>query len=287
MSKLLKTRELANQLSETIQSRVEAWKQKGIQPAIATILVQGDPASEYYAKAKEKLARKLGVKFHLMVFPADIAERHLLEVIETLNEDVHIHGIMLELPVPKHIRASRLADAVSPIKDVDGISPANKLACMTGEKGLYPATPQSCIRILQHYGYPISGKHVVLIGRGETVGRPLMQMLLRENATLTVCHSYTQRLEEHIAQADILITAAGRKGLVTAQMVHPELVIIDAGINENDEGGIAGDVDPAAAEAVEAMTPVPGGVGTLTTVMLFDNVLKAVQLQHGEGGAAE
>lgn len=283
MAKLLKTRDLANQISESILLQVDAWKAKGIQPAIATILVQGDPASEYYAKAKEKLARKLGVQFHLMVFPADITERHLTEVIEALNEDPNIHGIMLELPVPEHIRVAKLSDAISPLKDVDGISSANKLACVTGEKGLYPATPQSCIRILHHYGYPLQGKHVVLIGRGETVGRPLMQLLLRENATLTVCHSYTHNMADHIAKADILITAAGRSGLVTPEMVHPKLVIIDAGINETDEG-ITGDVDPEAAEAVEAMTPVPGGVGTLTTVILFENVLKAMDLQQLDGG---
>lgn len=279
----LKTRELADHISETIIRRVDEWKHQGIQPAIATILVQGDPASEYYALAKEKLARKLGVQYHLMVFPAEISEEQLLEIIEVLNEDMNIHGIMLELPMPKHISVNKLSNTISPVKDVDGISAVNKLACLTGETGLYPATPQSCVRILQHYGYPLQGKHVVLVGRGETVGRPLMQLLLRENATLTVCHSYTTDLAGHIAKADILITAAGRKGLISPAMVHPSLVVIDAGINETEDG-IIGDVDRDVIEAVEAVTPVPGGVGTLTTVLLFENVLKAMDLQHITGG---
>lgn len=279
MGILLRTKELANQLTGSIQDEVAGWKDKGVEPALCTLLVKGDEASEYYAKVKEKFARKLGVSFLLKEFEPDVTETELLAEIGKANADPAVHGIMLELPMPESISADKLAETIAPNKDVDGLSPANKLACFTGAPGLYPATPQSCIRILQHFGFPLKGRHVVLIGRGETVGRPLMQMLLRENATLTVCHSHTKDLRQHIAQADILISAVGRPGLVSADQVHEELVIVDAGINETADGGITGDVDSAAVERVKAVTPVPGGVGTLTTVILFENLLKAVERQ--------
>ncbi|MBE9916436.1 hypothetical protein G8C92_20675 [Paenibacillus donghaensis] len=279
MGMLLKTKELANEVSESIIMEVSRLKEKGVEPRLATILVQGDPASEYYAKAKEKKAHQLGIEFDLITFEPEVTEQRLLEEIERLNRDSKVHGIMLELPLPKHISVQNCSDAIAPEKDVDGISSANKLACMTGGTGIYPATPQACIRIAKHFGFALKGKRVVLVGRGETVGRPLMQLLLRENATVTVCHSHTQNLADHIAEADILMAAAGHAGLITADMLHPELVVIDAGINETATG-ITGDVVPEAAETAKAVTPVPGGVGTLTTVMLFENLMLAVRLQQ-------
>ncbi len=279
MSMLLKTKELAQEVSESIMTEVKRLKEKGVEPRLATILVQGDPASEYYAKSKQKKALQLGVAFDLITFGPEVAEQRLLDEIIRLNKAPDVHGIMLELPVPKHISVQKCSDAIAPEKDVDGISSANKLACMTGATGIYPATPQACIRIAKHFGFKLKGKHVVLVGRGETVGRPLMQLLLRENATLTVCHSHTQNMARHIAGADILMTAAGHAGLITSDMLHPELVVIDAGINET-ENGITGDVVPGAAEFAKAVTPVPGGVGTLTTVMLFENLMLAIRLQQ-------
>jgi methylenetetrahydrofolate dehydrogenase (NADP+)/methenyltetrahydrofolate cyclohydrolase len=278
MTMKLTSKEIVNQVSQEIAEKVSIWKEKGIQPTMSTILVQGDPASAYYAKAKEKLAHKLGVAFRLISFEMDVTEERLLLEIEALNTDPDVHGIMLELPVPGHISVQKLSDAINPTKDVDGISSVNKLACMTGAKGLYPATPQSCIRILKHYGFQLQGANVVLVGRGETVGRPLMQLLLRENATLTVCHSYTDELVTPIAQAQILISAVGRANLITPEMVHSDLVIVDAGINETEKR-IVGDVNPEVSQFVKAMTPVPGGVGSLTTVILFENLLKAIELQ--------
>lgn len=286
MSMLLKTKELANEVSESIITEVNSLKEKGIRPRLATILVQGDPASEYYAKAKQKKAQQLGIEFDLIQFDPEVTERRLLDEIEGLNQDPAVHGIMLELPLPKHIRVLKCSDAINPEKDVDGISSANKLACMTGNTGIYPATPQACIAILKHFGFTLKGKNVVLVGRGETVGRPLMQLLLRENATLTVCHSHTQNIAGHIANADILMTAAGQAGLITADMMHPELVVIDAGINETATG-ITGDVVPEAAAFAKAITPVPSGVGTLTTVMLFENLMLAIRLQQQSAEALE
>ncbi|EGL19267.1 MULTISPECIES: bifunctional 5,10-methylenetetrahydrofolate dehydrogenase/5,10-methenyltetrahydrofolate cyclohydrolase [unclassified Paenibacillus] len=282
MGMLMKTADLAGRLRESIRIETDAWKKRGIEPSLAVVLLKGDPASEYYARAKEKTAQKLGIGYRLMEFDPAITQSELLGHLGELNEDKSVHGIMLELPLPRHLNPSEAFELIRSDKDVDGITPGSKLACYLGTEGLYPATPQSCIRILQEFGFGLKGRHVVLVGRGETVGRPLMPMLLREHATLTVCHSHTENLARHIAGADILITAAGRAGMVTADMVHPDLVVVDAGINETDTG-LTGDVSPDALQRVKAMTPVPGGVGTLTTLILFENLLKAVGMQIGEG----
>jgi len=279
MAILLKTKELADQISRELTAEVNRLKTDGMQPAMAVILVKGNPASEYYAKIKGKIAGKLGISYRIIPFEPDVTEQRLLQEIERLNDDRSVQGIMLELPVPKHINVRALSDSIAPGKDVDGISAANKLACVTGSDGIYPATPLSCIRIMKHFGIPLQGANVVLVGCGETVGKPLLHLLLRENATLTVCHYYTKDLSVHIQNADILITAAGCPGLVTREMVHSGLNVIDVGINET-ANGITGDVAPDVAEVVKAMTPVPGGVGTLTTMLLFENFMKAVKLQH-------
>ncbi|MCQ6559322.1 bifunctional 5,10-methylenetetrahydrofolate dehydrogenase/5,10-methenyltetrahydrofolate cyclohydrolase [Paenibacillus mendelii] len=284
MAVMLKAKPLAEETGAEIAAKVNGWKAQGRNPAIATILVEGDPASLYYAQAKRRLADKLDVKFELHTFPPDVPEEQLLGTIISLNENADVHGIMLELPLPAGIRLDQLAEAIDPLKDVDGIASTNKLACLTGSPGIYPATPQSCIRLLRYYDFSLRGKHVVVIGRGETVGRPLIQMLLRENATVTICHSHTPDLGAHIRQADIVIAAAGKANLITPAMVHPKLVIVDAGINEKPDGsGIIGDVDPETAAVVHALSPVPGGVGTLTTVILFDNVMRAMELQEAAG----
>ncbi|RYL93333.1 bifunctional 5,10-methylenetetrahydrofolate dehydrogenase/5,10-methenyltetrahydrofolate cyclohydrolase [Sporolactobacillus sp. THM19-2] len=281
MGKLLKTKELAGQIEAEIKGDVRHLKERGIYPAISVLLVKGDPASAYYAKAKEKLARKLGIRFLLTSFHQSVTERELLEKINGLNHCPSVHGIMLELPLPKHLDANKLSSAVSPEKDVDGLTPSNQFSCMNGTRGLYPATPQSCIRILKYFGYSLKGKRVVLIGHGKTVGRPLVHMLLRENATLTVCDEFTTKLKPHIDQADILISAVGKANLIMPEMVHPELVIIDAGINDTPDG-ITGDVNAEVAESIRAMTPVPGGVGKITTMVLFQNLIRAVSLQTNE-----
>jgi methylenetetrahydrofolate dehydrogenase (NADP+)/methenyltetrahydrofolate cyclohydrolase len=199
-----------------------------------------------------------------------------------LNDDPAVHGIMLELPLPGHLQASRITAAISPMKDIDGVTPANKLAVVTGEPGLYPATPQACIQLLKHYGYTLEGKNVALLGRGQTVGLPLFHMLQRENATVTVCHSRTPDLTYHLGHAEIAFIAVGRLHTVKAEMVHANLTLIDAGINETAEGKIAGDISPEAAMVAAALSPVPGGVGTLTTAILFQNLMKAISLQSKE-----
>lgn len=282
MAMLMKAKEAADQLYDSIRTRVEDLKQKGIEPHLAAILVEGDPASAYYAQAKQKIAEKLGVSFHLHSFQANVTEEAVLELIARLNDDPSVHGIMLELPLPKHISAGSLEKAISPLKDIDGVTPSNKLATVTGDTGLYPATPQACIRLLKHYGYTLEGKNVTLVGRGQTVGLPLFHMLQRENATVTVCHSRTPDIASHLAHAEIAFVAVGRPNVVRGDMVHSSLTVIDAGINEIEGGKIVGDAALDVRDQAAAVSPVPGGVGTLTTAILYENLLKALDIQLGE-----
>ncbi len=287
MGQLLKAKEPAERIARRIAVEAEHWKRKGCTPKIAAIMVEGDPASSYYAQAKKKTAERLGIAFELHTFQRDAEQSIVARTIESLNVDPAVHGIMLELPLPKQMNSRQLAALIAPVKDVDGLTLHNKLATAAGGAGLYAVTPQSCIALLKHYGYPLEGQHAVIVGRGETVGQPLFHLLLRENATVTVCHSRTPDLRSHIQRADLLFVAAGRAGLITPDMVHSDLVVVDAGINETPGGGIAGDVDPDVAKAVKAMSPTPGGVGALTTTMLFANVLKALELQSAQSVVKE
>lgn len=282
MTVIMKAKAAAAQVYEAISMEIADWKLKDVYPRIETILVEGDPASAYYAEMKRKLAAKLGIIFHLHTFQADVTEDELLQLIIRLNNDPLVHGIMLELPLPKHISTSKLEKAIIASKDVDGVTPHNKLATVTGDVGLYPATPQACIKLLKHYGYTLEGKNVTLVGRGQTVGLPLFHMLQRENATVTVCHSRTEDIASHLAHAEIVFVAVGRLNVVSQEMVHSKLIVIDAGINELENGKIAGDVAIEVGGQVAALSPVPGGVGTLTTAVLYENLLKAMEIQLGE-----
>ncbi|MEF2246372.1 bifunctional 5,10-methylenetetrahydrofolate dehydrogenase/5,10-methenyltetrahydrofolate cyclohydrolase [Paenibacillus sp. IITD108] len=287
MTLLMKAKDAAEQMYERMKTQVEQLQRENINPQMAVILVEGDPASLYYAQAKHKLASKLGVQFILHTLAANTAEAALLQFIHELNMDTNVHGIMVELPLPKQISTAAVEAAIAPMKDIDGVTPANKLATMTGAPGLYPATPQACIMLLKHYGYSLYGKNVTLVGRGQTVGMPLFHMLQRENATVTVCHSHTADLASHLAKADIAFVAVGKARMIVPALVHSKLVIIDAGINENSDGKMAGDVAKETADCVEAMSPVPGGVGTLTTAILFNNLMQAVMLQQQEAESNE
>lgn len=279
MTTLMKAREAADQVYEAIKLQVAQWKEKGIQPKLAAVLVEGDPASAYYAHTKQKVAEKLGISYQLYAFSRTVQEQEIVELIAALNADHEVHGIMLELPLPSHISTTAIEALIAPSKDIDGVTPSNKLANMIGSTGLYPATPQACIRLLKHYGYALEGRNVTLVGRGQTVGLPLFHMLQRENATVTVCHSRTSDLASHLQHADIAFVAVGHPNVVKQASVHADLVVIDVGINENEQGAIVGDVSQDAAGSVAAISPVPGGVGTLTTAVLFENLLHAIKLQ--------
>lgn len=281
MTMLMKAKEVAEQLYNEVQAKVEDLKLKGVQPQIATVLVEGDPASAYYAQAKQKIAKKLGVVFSLYSLPTDVTEEKVIQLIKQLNQDASVHGIMLELPLPGHLSTRKIENTILPMKDIDGVTASNKLATMTGDVGIYPATPQACIKLLKHYGIKLTGKNVTLIGRGQTVGLPLFHMLQRENATVTLCHSRTPDIASHLTHAEICFVAVGRANMVTSDMVHEKLAIIDAGINEIEGGKIVGDVSVDVYTKVEAISPVPGGVGTLTTAILYENLLKAIDIQMG------
>ncbi|MBS4209997.1 bifunctional 5,10-methylenetetrahydrofolate dehydrogenase/5,10-methenyltetrahydrofolate cyclohydrolase [Bacillus sp. FJAT-50079] len=279
MTKILRAKIIADQLYDQLRNRVKKMKLHGIQPRLSTILVEGDPASFHYAKAKQKIAKKLDILYDLHTFSVGVGEEELFKLISNLNNDSQVHGIMLELPLPRHLASLTIEKNIIAKKDIDGVSPTNQLAAFTGKTGLYPATPQACIRLLKYYGYNLQGKNVLLIGRGQTVGLPLFHMLLRENATVTVCHSYTPNLKEHIHYADIVFVAVGRPHLIKRDMIHSNLIIIDAGINEDAEGKMVGDVSSDVDNQVLAMSPVPGGVGSLTTAILFENLLNTIELQ--------
>lgn len=279
MTRIMKAREAAEQVYVEVREQVAIRKARGIDPQLAVILIEGDPASAYYARAKQRIAARLGITYTLYSLPQDLSEDELVQLIMQLNEDHSVHGIMLELPLPEHLSVSKVTSAISPVKDIDGVTPSNRLAVVTGDVGLYPATPQACINLLKYYGCTLRSRNVTLIGRGQTVGLPLFHMLQRENATVTVCHSHTSDLSYHIAHADIVFTAVGRAGIVTPDMVHDGLVVVDAGINETASGEIVGDVSSEVIGHVAALSPVPGGVGTLTTACLFANLMQAVRYQ--------
>lgn len=272
-------KKIAAEIREEIKKEVEEMRSKGVVPKLAVVLAGDDPASVTYARSKEKACSKVGIEYELFTFPGSASEEEILGKIEELNKDEAVHGIMVELPLPKHIDKKKVLEAVMPEKDVDGVHPVNRGYLLSGGEGLFPATPQSCVEIMLRSGIEIRGKDAVLVGRGETVGKPLIFMMLNQNATVTVCHTKTADLKAHTKRADILIVAVGRRDMITADMVKPGAVVVDAGINPAEKG-ITGDVDfENVKEVAGAITPVPGGVGSLTTVLLQRNVLKAVKLQ--------
>lgn len=281
MATIIDGKKIAATIRTEVKAEVAQLREQGLAPKLSVILVGDDPASVVYARSKEKACQNVGIEFELSVMPATTPEDDVVALIERLNKDDSVHGIMIELPLPKGMSKQRVLEAVSPLKDVDGVHPINRGYILSGSDGLFPATPQSCIEIMLRSGIEIAGKEVVLVGRGETVGKPLVFMLINQNATVTVCHTKTKDLGAHTRQGEILVVAAGRAGMITADMIKPGAVVIDAGINEKAGGGICGDVDYENAEKVAgAITPVPGGVGSLTTVLIQKNLLKAIALQH-------
>jgi len=277
---LIDGKKVAAQIREEIKAEVAQLRENGIIPKLAVVLAGDDPASVVYARSKEKSCANVGIDFELFTLPGSAAEEEVLALIERLNRDDSVHGIMIELPLPKQMSKQRVLEAVSPLKDVDGVHPINRGYILSGGEGLFPATPQSCIEIMLRSGIEIKGKNAVIVGRGETVGKPLVFMMLNQNATVTVCHTKTADLGYHTRQADILIAAVGRAKMITADMIKPGAVVVDAGINQT-ENGICGDVDfENAKEVAGAISPVPGGVGSLTTVLIQKNVLKAIKLQQ-------
>jgi methylenetetrahydrofolate dehydrogenase (NADP+) / methenyltetrahydrofolate cyclohydrolase len=281
VAELLKGKPVAKSLEAKIIQKVADCRHNGSRLKMVTILVDGDKASHVYAMQKRKTAERLGIENELRHFPNHVTESELVRSIRALNEDNTVHGIMLELPLPKHISADAVISEIHPLKDVDGLTPENRMANLSGAPGIYPATPQACVRLLEYYGHSLYGKHVVIVGCGKTVGMPLLHLLIRKGATVTACHAGTRDLRSHVREADILFTAVGKADLITKDMVHDDLVIIDAGIHQTATKEIVGDTSREAAERVAAISPTPGGVGVITTMQLFTNLTVALELQSG------
>lgn len=256
------------------------WREQKIMPNLAVIQAGDDAASLVYVRSKQNLCQQVGINLTLFTFKSTVKTKEILALLGELNNDPKVHGIVIELPLPPQIDKQRVIAAISPVKDIDGLHPLNKGYLLSGKEGLFPATPAACIEILKRSNIEIAGRHAVLVGRGETVGRPLIFMLLKENATVTVCHTRTADLPLYTRQAEILFVAVGQPKLIKGEMVKPGAVVVDAGINALKEG-ICGDVDfEAVKEIAGAITPVPGGVGSLTTVLLLKNVCRAIQMQQ-------
>ncbi|MGD9125567.1 MAG: bifunctional 5,10-methylenetetrahydrofolate dehydrogenase/5,10-methenyltetrahydrofolate cyclohydrolase [Desulfarculaceae bacterium] len=281
-AELIKGLPIAKEIREEISKDVEALKAKEVEPKLAVLLVGDDEASVVYAQSKQKVGGNLGIEVDLKVMPGDAEETSVLEIIKEWNNDPKVHGILVELPLPKHISKEAVMEAVAPKKDVDGVHPVNRGYLLGGQEhlALIPATPLSCIALAERAGIELRGKRVTLVGRGDTVGRPLASLLIKRDATITVCHTKTVDLAAECQRGEIVVAAAGFAGLVKKDMISPGTVVIDAGINPTPDGkSICGDVEPDVEEVAAAMTPVPGGVGSLTTTIILQNLLKAIELQ--------
>ena len=269
---------IAAKIRAEVAHRTKALAARGIRPRLAIVLVGDDPASQVYVKHKVNDSTQTGLIADLERYPATFAEAELLARIQALNADPAVHGILVQLPLPKHMDAHRVIEAISPAKDVDGFHVANAGALLVGRPGFRPCTPYGCMKMLEHIGCELAGRHAVVIGRSNIVGKPMALLLLQKNATVTICHSATRDLAAITRQADVVVAAVGRRNLVTADMVKPGAVVIDVGMNRDAEGKLCGDVDFAGVREVAGwITPVPGGVGPMTRAMLLVNTIEAAE----------
>ena len=269
---------LSAQLRTNVAQRAAQLKTQGITPGLAVVLVGDSQASQVYVRNKVKACADNGLHSVLEKYDFGMTEAALLARVDALNKDPSIHGILVQLPLPAHIDAQKVIEAISPAKDVDGFHVASAGALMVGQPGFWPCTPYGCMKMLESIGYPLKGKHAVVIGRSNIVGKPMAMMLLAQNATVTICHSGTANLKAMTLQADVIVAAVGKRNVLTADMVKPGAVVLDVGMNRNDEGKLCGDVDFAAVKEVASyITPVPGGVGPMTITMLLVNTLQAAE----------
>ncbi|MCD8198277.1 MAG: bifunctional 5,10-methylene-tetrahydrofolate dehydrogenase/5,10-methylene-tetrahydrofolate cyclohydrolase [Lachnospiraceae bacterium] len=279
MAKQLLGKEVTAALNERIKADVATLKEKGVNPTLGIIHVGERPDDLSYERGATKRCETLGVEYKKYLLPADVSQEELLKVIDEVNKDDGIHGVLMFRPLPKHINQAVVENALCPDKDVDCQTDASLGGVFTGKQvGFPPCTPQACMEILDHYGIDCTGKKAVVIGRSLVVGKPAAQMLIKKNATVTTCHTRTVDMPSVTREAEILIVAAGRAGVVGADYVSPGQIVIDVGINVNAEGKLCGDVDYAAVEPiVDAITPVPGGVGSVTTSVLVGHVVEAAK----------
>jgi len=269
---------LSQQMRADFATRTQSLIAQGVRPGLAVILVGENPASQVYVRNKVKACEQVGIHSLLEKYPQALSQADLLARVDALNNDPSIHGILVQLPLPAHIDAQKIIEAIAPSKDVDGFHVASAGALMTGLPAYWPCTPHGCMKMLESIGYKLKGKHAVVIGRSNIVGKPMALMLLQENATVTVCHSATVDLKHHCLQADVIVAAVGKRNVLTADMVKPGAVVLDVGMNRDDAGKLCGDVDFEAVRLVAGyITPVPGGVGPMTITMLLVNTLEAAE----------
>ncbi|WP_423799050.1 bifunctional methylenetetrahydrofolate dehydrogenase/methenyltetrahydrofolate cyclohydrolase FolD [Neobacillus sp. SAB-20_R2A] len=275
---IINGKEVADKKKHEIAQAVSSLKGQGVTPGLVVILVGNNHASRTYVTNKEKTCKELGMNSLLIEMPEETSEAELLAKIEELNNDAAIHGILVQLPLPKHIDETKVIETISPLKDVDGFHPINIGRMMTGQKTFLPCTPYGIMVLLEEYGISVAGKHAVVVGRSNIVGKPVGQLLLNQHATVTYCHSRTKDLAEQTRQADILVAAVGIPNFITAEHVKEGAVVIDVGINRNEAGKLCGDVAFAeVSEKAGYITPVPKGVGPMTITMLMYNTLQSAK----------
>ncbi|WP_172250314.1 bifunctional methylenetetrahydrofolate dehydrogenase/methenyltetrahydrofolate cyclohydrolase FolD [Saccharibacillus deserti] len=281
-AQIISGKQVSDEIRLNLKAEVEALVAQGCVPGLAVVLVGEDPASQVYVRNKAKACEDLGYYSEVHRLEADTSQEDLLALVEKLNEQENINGILVQLPLPGHIEEKAVINAISPEKDVDGFHPVNVGNLMIGDDSLLPCTPAGVIELIKHTGIEMSGKHAVVIGRSNIVGKPVSMLLQREDATVTMCHSRTANMKELTRQADILVVAVGRANFVDASYIKPGAVVIDVGINRLETGKLAGDVDFESASSVSGpITPVPGGVGPMTITMLMKNTLLAAKRAHG------
>ena len=281
-AKIIDGKSIAQEVRAEWKVRADALKARGVTPGLAVIIVGEDPASKVYVANKVRACAELGLHSEHIVMPADTSEAALLAKIKELNEDKKIHGILVQLPVPKHIDTHKVLNAISPDKDVDGFHPENVGALITGNMRFAPCTPFGAMKLLEKCGVSVEGKHAVVVGRSNIVGKPMALLLLQANATVTICTSKTRDLAKFTRDADILVVATGKPKMITGDMIKPGAAVIDVGINRMPDGKLCGDVDfDSAKEVAGWITPVPGGVGPMTITMLIANTVRAAERLSG------
>ena len=269
---------LSKRIRADIATRAAALAARGHRPGLAVILVGDDPASQVYVRGKVRACEEAGLHSVFEKYPADLPEAALLARIDALNTDAAIHGILVQMPLPKHIAPQKVIEHIAATKDVDGFSVTSAGELVSGLPGFKPCTPYGCMKLIESTGTSLRGQHAVVIGRSNTVGKPMALMLLQAHATVTICHSATADLGHHTRQADVIVAAVGRRNTLTADMVKPGAIVIDVGMNRNDAGKLCGDVDFAGVSKVAShITPVPGGVGPMTITMLLVNTIQAAE----------
>jgi methylenetetrahydrofolate dehydrogenase (NADP+)/methenyltetrahydrofolate cyclohydrolase len=275
-ARILDGKALAAEIRIALKAKVAALARHGVNPGLAVILAGDDPASKVYVRNKTRACEEVGVRSQQIDYPATVTQEELIARIRKLNADPAVHGILVQLPLPKHIDSAGVLAAVAPQKDVDGFHESNLGALLAGKPRVVPCTPAGVMRILEHAGVPLAGRHAVVVGRSNIVGKPVALLLLQKDATVTICHSKSTNLGMETKSADILIAAVGKAKLITAPMVKPGACVIDVGVNRLPDGKLAGDVDfDAVKEVAGAITPVPGGVGPMTIAMLLENCVQS------------